>query len=180
MVKPQERIRNATSRVKKSVDKDKLNFNNIISDFYENNIKIHNSRNYISKRREILGKNKNNYGNYIKSNSFFMNGQLKDKKNNSSCTNFQINVPKIFFKNKANEKINELMKKINKNNNYKININDFTFSNNKKAKEIKDIKEIKKNSQKLNLNIHVPIINKRSASVTKPLMQKKSMIKLKI
>ena len=181
LIKPQERLRNATSRVKKSVDKDKLNFNYIISDFYENNIKIHNSRNYISKRRAILDKNKNNYGNMIKSNSFLMNGQLKEKKsNNSSCTNFQINFSKIFFKNKANEKINELMKKINKNNNYKININDFAFSNNKKAKEIKDIKEIRKNAQKLNINMHVPLINKRSTSVTRPLMQKKNMIKLKI
>ena len=80
LIKPQERLRNATSRVKKSVDKDKLNYNYIISDFYENNIKIHNSRNYISKRREILDKNKNNYGNIIKSNSLLMNGQLKEKK----------------------------------------------------------------------------------------------------
>ena len=181
LIKPQERLRNATSRVKKSVDKDKLNFNYIISDFYENNIKIHNSRNYISKRREILDKNKNNYGNIIKSNSLLMNGQLKEKKNNnSSCTNFQINLSKIFFKNKANEKLSELMKKINKKNNYKININDFAFSNNKKAKEIKDIIEIRKNVQILNMNMPVPLINKRSASVSRRLMQKKGMIKLKI
>ena len=181
LIKPQERLRNATSRVKKSVDKDKINFNYIISDFYENNIKIHNSRNYISKRREILDKNKNNYGNIIKSNSLLMNGQLKEKKNNnSSCTNFQINLSKIFFKNKANEKLSELMKKINKKNNYKININDFAFSNNKKPKEIKDIIEIRKNVQILNMNIPVPLINKRSASVSRRLMQKKGMIKLKI
>ena len=181
LVKPQQRIRNATSRVKKSVEKDNLNFNYIISDFYENNIKIHNSRNYISKRRDILDKNKNNFGNLIKSNSFLMNGgQLNEKKNsNSSCTNFQINISKIFFKNKTNEKLNELMKKINKINTYKININDFAFSN-KKSKNIKGLKEIKENSKKLNINMNVPLINKRSTSVTRSIMQKKNMIKLKI
>ena len=72
------------------------------------------------------------------------------------------------------------MKKINKKNNYKININDFAFSNNKKAKEIKDIIEIRKNVQILNMNMPVPLINKRSASVSRRLMQKKGMIKLKI
>ena len=71
------------------------------------------------------------------------------------------------------------MKKINKKNTYKININEFAVSN-KKAKDINNIKEIKKNAQKLNINIHVPLINKRSGSVARPLMQKKNMIKLKI
>ena len=170
--KPREKVRYSTSRVKKFIDKEN-NYNYILSDFYENNIQIHNSRNYVIKRKEILGKNINNYNNFLKSNSLLMNGgYFREKSGQSSCSNSQINLSNILHKNKDNEKLNELIKRIYKKN-YKININDFILSN-KKLKE-------KLNSQKLNINkINVPIINKRSMSVNRPMLEKKNLIKLKI
>ena len=170
--KPREKVRYSTSRVKKFIDKEN-NYNYILSDFYENNIQIHNSRNYVIKRKEILGKNINNYNNFLKPNSLLINGgYLREKSGQSSCSNSQINLSNILHKNKDNEKLNELIKRIYKKN-YKININDFILSN-KKLKE-------KLNSQKLNINkINVPIINKRSVSVNRPMLEKKNLIKLKI
>ena len=172
MVKPKENIRSTTSTMKKiEIEKEK-NYNCILSDFYENNIQIHNSRSNISKRKDIL--NGNNYGNFLRSNSVLMKGgRLKEKSGNSSCSHFQINLSKIGDKNKSKEKFHDLLK-IYKKNNYKININDFILSN----KKLKD----KLNPQKININnnINIALLNKRSLSVKRPMIQKKSLIKLKI
>ena len=124
VVKPKENLRSTTSRMKK-VEKEK-NCNYILSDFYENNIQIHNSRNYVSKRKDIL--NGNNYGNFLKSNSALMGrGHLRERSGHSSCFNPQINLSKIGDKNINREKFKELFKNIYRKNNYKININDFNF-----------------------------------------------------
>ena len=171
VVKPKENLRSTTSRMKK-IEKEK-NCNYILSDFYENNIHIHNSRNYVSKRKDIL--NGNNYGNFLKSNSALMgHGHLRERSGHSSCFNPQINLSKIGDKNKSKEKFKELFKNIYRKNNYKININDFILSN-KKLKE-------KINAQKININnnINVRLLNKRSISVKRPMIQNKGLIKLKI
>ena len=64
--------------------------------------------------------------------------------------------------------------KIYKKSNYKININEFIVSN-KKLKE-------KLNAKKININnnINMALLNKRSLSVKRPMIQKKNWIKLKI
>ena len=163
---------NSTSRKKSSIDK---NLNNIIHyDFYDNNLRIYNSRNYINKRREIL--NDRNNENIIKGKSALMNDEnLRNRSGYSSCTHLQINLSKIFHRNKSKEKINEIMKKIFKknHNNYKININDFVHPN-------KKVIDIKNNIKKLNNNIKIPLLNKRSISVSRHLMQKKGMNKMKL
>ena len=170
MVKPKENIRSTTSRMKK-IELEK-NYNCILSDFYENNIQIHNSRNFISKRKDIL--NGSNCGNFLKSNSVLMKGgHLRERSGNSSCSHLQINLSKIGDKNKSKEKFHELLK-IYKKSNYKININEFIVSN-KKLKE-------KLNAKKININnnINMALLNKRSLSVKRPMIQKKNWIKLKI
>ena len=160
--KGNQNSRNSTSRVNKVIDKTK--FSNL-SQFYENNIKIYNSRNFANKRKKLLN-NKNDYGDLIKSNSAIMKDNQKEKSGMSSSSNFQIS--KILYKNKANGKINDLMKKIN--NNFKININDFAFFN-------KNINEKNNNIKKIKFHFHSPpIISRRNESVYKPLSQKKISI----
>ena len=169
--KGENNSRNSTSRVNKIIDKTK--YNNL-SQFYENNIKIYNSRNISNKRKKILNNNQD-FGDLIKSNSVYMNGNQKEKSGFSSSSHFQINLSKIIYNNKDNGKINDLMIKINKKNNFKININDFAFFNKNKNKN-------KNNMQKIKYNFHSPpLISKRNESASKPLSQKKNLItKLKL
>ena len=160
LIKPKINTRNSTSRVRKSINKPKL-----IYDIYENNIQIHNNQNNMNKRKKII-----NNKNLIKSNSSLIFSNINERNSFSSSTNFKMNLSKIRNKNNVNEKLKELMKKIYKqNNNYKINAQDF----NKKIKEIKY-------KQKMNINVQVPLINKRSISVSRPLLQKRNLIKLKL
>ena len=166
--------RNSTEKIKKFIDKTK--FKNNLSDYYESNIQIHNSSNDLGKKN-ILNNNKN-YGNLIKSNSALMNGNgsLKDKNGFSYSSVFNMNYSKLLYKNKSNEKLNELVKNFSKKN-YKINVNDFVFPN----KKINPINNRKNNAQKIKYNFHSPpILSKRSESVCKAPLQKKSMFKLKI
>ena len=167
LIKSKINTRNSTSRLRKSMNKPKL-----VSEFYDNML-IHNSRNYLNKRKKILNSNYQVNENLIKSSNSLFNGNLNDRNSFSSSTNFQINISKIGNKKQTNENLKELMKKIfQKNNNYKINGHDFKFPY-KKLKEIKY-------KQKMNINIHAPLISKRSISVSPPLLQKKNLIKLKL
>lgn len=164
---------NSTSRVKSSIDKN-LNNNNIHYDFYDNILRLYNSRNYINERRDIL--NNRNKANIIKGQNALMNDEnLRNRSGYSSCTHLQINLSKIIHRDKSKEKINEIMKKIFKknNNNYKIKINDFVNPN-------KKVIDIKNNIKKMNNNIKIPLLNKRSISVSRHLMQKKGMTKMKL
>ena len=162
LFKPQE---NSSARTKNAINK-KFNFNSFFSDF--NNIYMKSSRN-MSKKRELLfrydGKN-------LKNNSIFGEDEhFKDKSGYSSCTHFQINLSKILYKNEPKEKISELMKNLFKTKNYKININDF-------INPIKKVREIKnKNIKKIDNNLKVPLLNKRSLSVSRYVFPKMDFVK---
>ena len=169
--KPQE---NSSARIKKAINK-KFNFNNILCGFNNLNKKNNNNRN-MSKKRQLL--NRHNIKN-IKSNSILGYEEhfehFRNKSGFSSCTHFQINLSKILHKNKPKEKANELVKKIFNNRNYKININDF-------LNQIKKEREIKNNNvQKINNNyLIVPLLKKRSASVSKHIIPKIGLTKKKL
>ena len=162
LFKPQE---NSSARTKNAINK-KFNYNSFFSDF--NNIYMKSSRN-MSKKRELLfrydGKN-------LKNNSIFGEDEhFKDKSGYSSCTHFQINLSKILYKNEPKEKISELMKNLFKTKNYKININDF-------INPIKKVREIKnKNIKKIDNNLKVPLLNKRSLSVSRYVFPKMDFVK---
>ena len=161
--KLEENSRNSTTKMKKPLDQIKLNHNDVISDFYENNINIHNSRNYISRRKDLLNNKYKNYDDFLKSNRIYMSDHLIEKSAFSSYNNLQINESKIFHKMKFKEIIKNINKKCE---DYKIDIKNFVLYN-------KNLKDIKKNKLKVNINMKVPFINKRSVSVSRLSMKKK-------
>ena len=164
----QEIFKKASSKMKNSTDKMKLNNNNkfTLSDFYEINDKRYNSRNEIMRKRDCIHKN-SPCGCLIKSNSALFNYNLKNKSGHFTYNNFKINLSKIIHKEKTKETINQFIKKLLNKENNKINIkNAFICVDQKKRFQINnELKKLKNN------NLKIPLLQKRSTSVIRPFIK---------